>query len=751
MRSTPTRPSAQKRASSVEPTLQSDDEQVVIGTNNDEDDDYNVSDDDNDKIESETGDEYAEDDESIGPKQHASHSQTTTPRKQRRTRDGDHRDAKFFRTRGIKRRTYRGSIDDSRIITFGPDEKDQAPALQALYKWKHEPCTPSKIATGGGFGGFHLGFYRTERQRLHEAEHDWAWYDNPDIANDVPSGRVLFNQGQVVHLWDSATAQPYIARAGPRVDYLAGPHSQLLPHSLPAGESRHLDDHFRSVTDQPDADHALPVQSVRRGWLLNMGHEVDCLAWVPNQPGNDQFLAVTISSTDTQPSPAVSAAFTPLVGKSCIYIWHFVMSEDRTISSRHKPNLCQAICTDWGLVKSLAWCPAVRFHQNSGNVHQLGLLASVWGDGTLRVLDIKVDISADNTMRYVYCASSAFTAVLPHTIFTSVTWLSASALVAGSADGRISVWHIYSHLTSKQSSPAPILSIEVQSTYIVNVTPCYPSRPNIVLASSMAGQLSMTDLNEISAARTCSPTHTVPSVRSRIGKSVLAWHDFAQSAMTIDDTCTLQALPVRRFYSLTGLSQLQSPAMHIVTSPVHPFVLIGTVSGNVFCTNPMMRLMQQKVPIWHQLWFSHEWCSRPIANTAILHTDTQATFTERSTAVVKAVNNNSSDVEDKTNGDDTAGEIDIDSAPLFLPQKRDRQGMVRMLDGYKAECVKLDRNDGTHFSATTTVHEHESAITALAWNPNICAGGWCAAGMASGLLRVEDIARDEAKLSKQRA
>ena len=39
-----------------------------------------------------------------------------------------------------------------------------------------------------------------------------------------------------------------------------------------------------------------------------------------------------------------------------------------------------------------------------------------------------------------------------------------------------------------------------------------------------------------------------------------------------------------------------------------------------------------------------------------------------------------------------------------------------------------------------TIYEEEQAITCLAWCPAVECGGWAAAGMGSGLLRVEDIA-----------
>lgn len=45
--------------------------------------------------------------------------------------------------------------------------------------------------------------------------------------------------------------------------------------------------------------------------------------------------------------------------------------------------------------------------------------------------------------------------------------------------------------------------------------------------------------------------------------------------------------------------------------------------------------------------------------------------------------------------------------------------------------------DGVVFS---TIYEEQTAITAVAWNPNLPCGGWAAAGMGSGLVRVKGLA-----------
>ncbi len=71
--------------------------------------------------------------------------------------------------------------------------------------------------------------------------------------------------------------------------------------------------------------------------------------------------------------------------------------------------------------------------------------------------------------------------------------------------------------------------------------------------------------------------------------------------------------------------------------------------------------------------------------------------------------------------------------------------MVRFVEGFKVDNSRMLKvsdgaprgKDGSTFA---TIHEKESGVTALAWNPNVVCGGWAAAGMGSGLVRVEDLA-----------
>ncbi len=126
----------------------------------------------------------------------------------------------------------------------------------------------------------------------------------------------------------------------------------------------------------------------------------------------------------------------------------------------------------------------------------------------------------------------------------------------------------------------------------------------------------------------------------------------------------------------------------------HATVAAGGADGSVIVTNPMRKILGRREGGYQQCIFKHEWVRRP-----------------------------------KAAGQEGQGE---------------RQGISRITEGYKAEEVRVgpkSKNGPTReFVMTTTIFEEETAVTALAWNPNVSCGGWLAVGWGSGLVRIQDVA-----------
>lgn len=136
------------------------------------------------------------------------------------------------------------------------------------------------------------------------------------------------------------------------------------------------------------------------------------MAWAPNQDGLVQYLAIITPITEEQkshyPDPLAdkaAPAFRPSAPyPSALQIWAFkARREDsltKTLDMEFKPRLRLALCTDWGDLRRISWCPCPRAKRDEDEedvLKNVGLLAGVWGDGCVRVLDIKTGRDPNTT------------------------------------------------------------------------------------------------------------------------------------------------------------------------------------------------------------------------------------------------------------------------------------------------------------------------------------------------------------------
>jgi len=644
----------------------------------------------------------------------------------------------------------KGSKEHNLIATFGPAPEDQNPAIQAQYRWGSEPTLPSRKADASGFGGFHRGYYRTEAMRKREMDNDWIWYDED-------GGRVAFERRQTTTDLEALSAKDYLPRDRPPREVIMGPYRRQKMTKIALGRAINLNQPFTSTADlgAPQQDQT----SIRHGWLLNLGDKVQCLDWAPNQDGKRQYLALATVPLEGHPTghppykEPEAPAFTPQQPyKATIQIWEFTAGDENRISEQVPPKLRKVICTEWGDVKSIKWCPVPRKEPvpTIPSVSlSLGLLAGIWGDGAVRVLDISVQSSDDIPTQYEHCTTAALTCHPPHTLCTTVTWLSATGIAAGCANGCVGIWHLPTALHDPTPNALSTLFSPIQTGYILSLTSCYPSRPQILLASSTSGHITMTDLSLVTPTTGFDPSTTIPGPRSRFGKPVLAWHDFGQMVLMTDDNYTLQGAALRRFHRQIRLTRYGAACVVLATSPVHPFVMAGTLAGETVGTNPLRRVFNNKSEIWNQVWFAHEWRRAKVPDIRIAHLLQQPVNQQTSQADGGAVDTADDDRDEDTKMLDASQQDNHENNDRNLDPttSEDDAGPVRISESFKAEQVRLVNDDDAFKNrvggvAFTTVHERPTAVSALGWNPNVHVGGWCAAGMASGLLRVEDVARD---------
>ncbi|CAD0027874.1 unnamed protein product [Aureobasidium pullulans] len=568
-------------------------------------------------------------------------------------------------------RGFQKSQELQRLFFFGPAKDDQMPALKSHYKWGAELTIPSHEANASGFGGFQTSYFHGDAAMKTESEEGWDWYHK--------GGKDSFAKHQQSISLSSQKARPYISPAAlGTCKLLMGPYKRQSLLELDLHTSLDLNDSWAPKPTSADAPPpSQDTKSRRNGWMLNLGEKVQHLEWVPNIQGSRQFLAVTTSPLigSTLEEQEFNAPYAPAFAprpptKSSIQIWEFRAAPDGRIDSACTPMLRKVICSEWGDVKLFKWCPMPRNFptQHASGKSNLGLLAGIWADGALRVLEVFVEDPEVAETEYDLIRNAAFTAQPPNTICTCLTWLSSNSIIAGCANGCVGVWNI----------------------------------PTALQSRSMGDQRAPT-AEPMTSKATMSPAATVRASRSRVGRSVLVWHEFAQVVLTVDDNFTLIAFPIRRFFRQISFTRYKSSVACLAYSPVHPFVMAGCVGGEAISNNPLRRAYENKVPIWNQTWFTHEWRQCKIEEPA------------------------------------TVGASDGDEA-VPTPQE-----ISRILEGFKCKEIKLfntedaftHRENGAVYS---TVYDLKTTISSMAWNPNIHVGGWIAAGIANGLVRVEDVA-----------
>lgn len=173
---------------------------------------------------------------------------------------------------------------------------------------------------------------------------------------------------------------------------------------------RHVNPSTHSEYSTTSKDHR---RKNRYGWFLNLVGKIQSLEWAPNQEGRTQFLIASVPISKEQEKqyestepPVASRAFSvspPFPG--ALQIWSFNAEERKdgliqTIDTAENPRLRQVLCMDFGHIRKLSWCHMPRKRrerEEHRGKHDLGLLACVFSDGRTRIIDVKLDMEAENT------------------------------------------------------------------------------------------------------------------------------------------------------------------------------------------------------------------------------------------------------------------------------------------------------------------------------------------------------------------
>ncbi|KAJ8110612.1 hypothetical protein OPT61_g6587 [Boeremia exigua] len=609
------------------------------------------------------------------------------------------------RSRGIADFSGKGGQEVRLKDLFGPVLTDLKPILRTRDEWGLQETLPIRD-TGSKRSPFESTEARLKDQRLVQ-----AWF--------AETGRKEFARCQKTSVLGREQGAKYMHTDGAEsINVLIGKTTNPQLHPLRKNSFLNIADPFEDKAD-------------RRGWLLNLGARVQDAQWMTNEDGDTQYLAVAVEQKDQvgqqtapmeQPTAPAFSATKPFAAS--IQIWAFESTGSHALDPSKQPRLALVICTDWGAPKQFRWSPIGphdrEIHLGGNDIVDVGLLAGIWSDGRVRVLNIeipKVDAGTTETT-FMHFTEAAFDVSIPQTVPTCLHWLSGSTIAVGTAAGTLAVWTLtrpgtLSETTPNGGSSRPWLYRQIGDTYILTLLSGWPSQPHFVSVSTADGFARIYDIRSPA-------TDTVASVRGRVLVATQAWHEHTQSFIMPDEYYMLKHNNIRRFYHNIYTARAESSIVRVAASPAHPGVLIAGANGTVFATNPVGRVVNTKAVPWQQNWFVHEW--RPPVSEMVAKPPAQD------------VEMQDGDVQEVPNPNVPK----VSSSALSEP-------MVRITDGYKATQPGISysttskKKPDLETSTLITIFEEQSAISALAWNPNLKFGTWAVAGMNSGLLRVEDV------------
>ncbi|RDW86388.1 transcription factor TFIIIC subunit TFC6 [Aspergillus mulundensis] len=656
--------------------------------------------------------EIAEDEEADEAVFSASEEATPTAKKARHSK-GPQRPVRLDQPRSAKKRRPDGAIvlagDETHSrgawnplehvgksihlqVTFGLDERDLLSVLYTRDRWSRgvDSSFPTRVSLdeAGKLPDYAYGstFGVEPADIENERTAGWDWY-----YGNGPGERFRKRQRfeQITEREARQTFLPTPKQGNHTV--LMGPAGDQMEFNLGQYDVFNFGDAWAELKSRSKSQTSQPSKK-RQGWILNIGQRIQAVAWLPNQNGREQYLSVVAPISNEQkqkyPDPLkdyAAAAFRSSAPYPCaLQLWSFRASEfgglTKTIDMSVEPSLRLVLGTKWGDLRRMAWCPIVREprdQDDQGGYRNLGLLAGVWGDGYVRVLDVK--INKDPTVTGFYRIDApVYEARPPNTICTCVAWLSSSDIVVGCANGFVGVYSI----APPQESTLPYFYHPIHTSYVLNVAPAYPTHAHLVATTSMDGDTKLTSIID-------HEKDMVETNRMRVGSPHLTYSPWVHSFVSSDENDFVRMLTVRRFFTTLAVARMSSTISSIATcSPWHPSTLVGCSGGSVVASNPLRRLLHAKEKQWQQTWFSHTW---------IRGEDSGSAGTSRFYDGFRA-----------------------ESISLLRNMTGDR----KMVNG----------------TMVVTIHEEGTHVTALSWNPNQSCAGWAAAGLGCGLLRIEDLA-----------
>lgn len=317
-----------------------------------------------------------------------------------------------------------------------------------------------------------------------------------------------------------------------------------------------------------------------------------------------------------------------------------------------------------------------------------------------------------------------------HNVVTSFAWVGVNRVVTGHSDGSIALWSLFPRVC--------LLRHAVHHGHVLHLATGYPSHPYLVASHPVSGISSFLDLRDPSSEVT-----TTTNAAITPHHSMLAWCDHLQGFVSALPSSkplnTAAGLFHSRTFSSTARKVIEGEALlsAIAVGAHHPFVLTALLDGSVWACNPMHRtfLPRHAPPGWKLKVFQHEHVPRARLVTAAGARDGSWGESVQSTRGVSRIRRGFKPVH---NQGPKALEFAANGTKGGSKSKRKVRGSTRK----SGQDMAADGEDEGGIYADPTkliVQEPLSRVMVMTWNPNLDYATWAAFGIASGLVRIQNL------------
>ncbi|KAK2608590.1 hypothetical protein QQS21_002816 [Conoideocrella luteorostrata] len=452
-------------------------------------------------------------------------------------------------------------------------------------------------------------------------------------------------------------------------------------------------------------------KKIPTGWILDAGGIVTGMDWCPKRDGVQLLALAVIPHSDQESFDYETEHQKPDFQKhGTVQVW---ACEGQQVGgvlrpSPQAPQLRKTVCLDFGRAKRVRWCP-VPMSRGYSTIHYLAVLC---GDG--QVCIISNDEREDGSFDHILRGEASFKLENEASVkATAIAWATFNRLVVGYSDGSIALWSVYPQFMVSRHP--------VHHSLIVDIATGYPSQPFLVASTPIGGTTKLVDLSR--------PTYETTEVQTNAVSwqtNMLAYSDHSQGFFSVYPSAnalnTLIGFMHQSFFPVVRRVFVgESYSSSLAVGRTHPFLLIGTTDGSLWCLNPQIELFHSRREATTRLrLFQHE--HRP-----------KELFTQDSPAAERGASRiiHGFAIE---KGRSAKGEVRV---PLSKKPKRPKKSDVDVAEGNEDDEV-----GGVMDPTRGIVYEPLSRITTVEWNPNEEYGCWAAAAMASGLVRVMDLGLD---------